>query len=78
MSMGIQALAICVSIRRHVDVFASECLPAYLDIQSHGLCGGRHLCAASGGAACEKEAETGPRAAQIAQPGIEEGLSERE
>jgi hypothetical protein len=39
---------------------------------------GETLMCGVGGAACEKEAETGPRAAQTAQPGIEEGLSERE
>jgi hypothetical protein len=38
--------------------------------------GGDPMCGV-GGAACEKEAETGPRAAQTAQSGIEESLSER-
>lgn len=38
--------------------------------------GGDSMCGV-GGAACEKEAETGPRAAQTAQLGIKEDLSER-
>lgn len=47
-----------VSRRQHIDVYASECLSAYLDIQSHVVCGGR-LCAASGVRPVRRERKPG-------------------